>query len=196
MISWGDADIFLTDDRWWRSADEIKDSIGGKPNRNKRMLGKQQMDWLKNSLLYSNATFKIIALGDQVLNSVSPYDKLRDFPAEYDELMKFLMEYKINGVVFLSGDRHHSEIIKMDRHGTYPLFDITVSPLTSGTHKFGGPEKENPFRILGIDEKQNYAKFSFAGPKNERKLLVEFFGVKGERLAGWSITEKELKTPK
>jgi len=196
MLSWGDADVFLTDDRWWRSADEIKDSVGGKPNRNKRMLGKQQMDWLKNSLLYSNATFKIIALGDQVLNSVSPYDKLRDFPVEYDELMKFLLEYKINGVVFLTGDRHHSEIIKMERPGTYSLFDVTVSPLTSGTHKFGGPEKENPSRILGIDEKQNYAKFSFMGPKNERKLVVEFFGVRGEKLADWSITEKELKTPK
>jgi hypothetical protein len=40
MITWGDADIFLTDDRWWRSADQMKDSINGKPNPEKRMLGK------------------------------------------------------------------------------------------------------------------------------------------------------------
>lgn len=195
MTSWGDADIFMTDDRWWRSADKTKDSINGKPNPDKRMLGAQQMEWLKNSLLYSTATFKIIAVGSQVLNPVSPNDKLKDFPVEYDELMSFLIEYKINGVIFLTGDRHHSEIIKVERPGTYPLVDITVSPLTSGTHRFGGPEKNNPYRLLGIDEKQNYAKFSFSGKRNERKLTVDFFGVKGDTLGTWSISEKDLKTP-
>lgn len=195
MTSWGDADIFLTDDRWWRSADRTKDSVDGKPNPDKRMLGPQQMDWLKNSLLYSSATFKIIAVGSQVLNPASPYDKLLNFPIEYDELMNFIKEYKINGVIFLTGDRHHSEIIKVDRPGTYPLYDITVSPLTSGTHSFGGPEKNNPYRVLGIDEKQNYARFSFSGKRNERKLTVEFLGVKGDKLGEWSIGEKELKTP-
>lgn len=195
MNSWGDADIFMTDDRWWRSNDELKDSVNGKPNPDKRMLGPQQMEWLKNSLLYSNATFKIVAVGGQVLNPVSPYETWWKFPAEYNELMDFIKEYKINGVLFLSGDRHHSEIIKVDRPGTYPLYDITVSPLTSGTHSFGGPEKNNPYRILGIDQKQNYGKFSFSGIRGSRKLTVEYFGVKGEKLGEWSVTEKELKTP-
>jgi alkaline phosphatase D len=195
MTSWGDVDVFLTDDRWWRSTDRMKDSIDGKPNPQKEMLGKQQMEWLKNSLLYSNATFKIITVGSQVLNPVSPYDKLLNCPAEYDELMNFLKEYKINGVVFLTGDRHHSEIIKVDRSGSYPLYDITCSPLTSGTHKFGGSEKNNPYRVLGIDEKQNYTKFSFSGKRNERKMLVEYFGLKGEKLGEWTVSEKELKTP-
>ena len=154
MTSWGDVDVFMTDDRWWRSADRMKDSVNGEPNPEKRMLGKQQMEWLKNSLLYSNATFKIIAVGSQVLNPVSPFDKWRDFPAEYDELMNFLTEYNINGVLFLTGDRHHSEIIKVDREGTYPLYDITCSPLTSGTHTFGAAEKNNPYRVLGIEGKQ------------------------------------------
>ncbi|MBK6827456.1 MAG: alkaline phosphatase family protein [Chitinophagaceae bacterium] len=195
MTTWGDADIFLTDDRWWRSADRMKDSVNGFPNPEKEMLGTQQMEWLKNSLLYSSATFKIIVLGSQVLNPVSPYDKWHDFPAEYEDFMNFLKEYKINGVVFLTGDRHHSEIIKVDRPGTYSLYDITVSPLTSGTHSFGGPEKNNPYRVLGIDQLQNYGKFSFSGPRNDRKLTVDYFGVKGEKLGTWSVSEKALKTP-
>ncbi len=195
MTSWGDADIFLTDDRWWRSADRMKDSIDGKPNPEKRMLGKQQMEWLKNSLLYSNATFKIITVGSQVLNPVSPFDKWKDFPVEYQELMDFLKEYKINGVLFLTGDRHHSEIIKLERPGTYPLYDVTVSPLTSGTHTFGTAEKNNPYRVFGLDEKQSYGKFSFSGTRGNRKLTVEFLGVKGEKLGEWSIIEKELKAP-
>jgi len=107
--------------------------------------------------------------------------------------MDFLAENKINGVLFLTGDRHHSEIIKVERPGAYPLFDITVSPLTSGTHTFGGPEKNNPYRVLGIDEKQNYAKFSITGKRGQRSLSVRYFGIKGEELGEWSISEKDLK---
>lgn len=196
MISWGDADIFLTDDRWWRSAERMKDSVNGKPNPEKTFLGNQQMDWLKNSLLFSNATFKIIAVGTQVLNPVSPFDTWWDYPAEYYELMDFLKENKINGVLFLTGDRHHSEIIKVDRPGTYPLFDITVSPLTSHGYPFSEKEKNNPYRVIGFDLKQNYGRFSFSGKMNDRKLTVEFLGLKGESLGVWSIHEKDLKTPK
>ncbi|MBE2231369.1 MAG: alkaline phosphatase family protein [Chitinophagaceae bacterium] len=195
MTSWGDADIFMTDNRWWRSADRMKDSVNGRPNPAKKMLGDQQMEWLKNALLYSNATFKIIAMGSQALNPVSPYDKWADFPAEYQEFMDFIAANNITGVLFLTGDRHHSEIIRVERPGRYPLYDITVSPLTSGIHSFGGPEKNNPYRIFGLDEKQNYARFDFSGERGKRKLTVQFLGVKGEDLGKWSVSEKELKNP-
>ncbi|MES1217410.1 MAG: alkaline phosphatase D family protein [Bacteroidota bacterium] len=196
MTSWGDADIFITDDRWFRSDEAMKDSIDGKPNPDKRMLGPQQIEWLKNSLLYSMATFKIIAVGSQVLNPVSPFITLKNYPVEYYELINFIKDNKIDGVLFLTGDRHHSEIIKVDRPGTYPLFDITVSPLTSGTHPFSGREENNPYRVFGFAEKQNYAKFSFSGEKDKRMLLVEFFGTKGNKLGDWKISETELKTPR
>lgn len=195
MYTWSDVDFFITDDRWWRSADRMNDSVDGKPNPEKRMLGRQQMEWLKNALLYSGATFKIVVTGSQVLNPVSPFDKWREFPAEYDELMSFLSENKINGVLFLTGDRHHSEIIKVERPGTYPLYDITVSPLTSATHKFGVEEANNPSRVFGLPEKQNYARVTVTGNRNERMLTVEFRGIKGEPLGQWSVNEKELKTP-
>ena len=195
MTSWGDADIFITDDRWFRSEDKMKDSIDGKPNPEKRMLGQQQMEWLKNALLFSNATFKIIAVGSQALNPLSPYEDWRHYPAEYDELINFLKDNNINGVIFLTGDRHHSEVIKIDRPGTYPLYDVTVSSFTSGTTGFDGPEKNSPYRVFELANKQNYGKFSFSGEKGNRKLVVEFLGVKGEKLGEWSTSEKELTNP-
>lgn len=196
VISYGDVDIFMMDDRWWRSADALPDSVNGDVNKEKRMWGVQQMEWLKNALSFSKATFKIIANGSQVLNPASPYEKLLNWPVEYYDLMGFLKANSINGVLFLTGDRHHSEVIKVGREGTYPLYDITVSPFTSGTHKFSGPEKNNPFRVVGIDEKQNYGRFSVTGAKGQRKLTVEFLGIKGEKLGEWSVEEKELKTPR
>jgi alkaline phosphatase D len=199
-FTWNDVDVFLLDDRWYRSNDNMKDSIDGKVNVEKQMFGKEQIQWLKNALLQSNANgninFRIIATGSQVLNPVSPFDCFRRFPAEYNDFLDFLAENKINGVVFFTGDRHHSEIIKLDRKGAYPLFDITASPLTSGTHSFGGPEKDNPARVLGVDKLQNYARVSFTGKSSDRKLQVDFLGINGELINSWSISQKELKSPK
>ena len=192
-LNYADADFFLLDDRTFRSNDNMADSINGEPNPNKQMFGFQQMEWLKNQLLGSNANFKFIVTGSQVLNQYSPYDCFKHFPAEYLEFFEFLKIEKIKGIVFLTGDRHHTEVIKTVRQGTYPLYDVTVSPLTSGTHKFGGPEKNNPARVIGIDEKQNFAKVTITGPVNDRKLTFNFMGINGESLGTWSVTSGELK---
>lgn len=192
-VSYNDVDFFLLDDRTWRTEDDMPSTINGQPNPDKQMLGKEQLDWLKNALVASQASFKMIVVGSQVLNSVSPFDKLLDFPAEYNELTGFIEEQKISGILFLTGDRHHSEIIKVNRINNYPLYDITVSPLTSGTHVFGAAEKDNPYRVYGLDQKQNYGKISVTGTRGNRQLMVQFLGVKGEDLGNWSINEKDLK---
>lgn len=196
-FTWNDVDVFMLDDRWFRSNDETSDSIHGSVNTNKRMYGEQQMEWLKNALLQSNSnsniTFRIIATGSQVLNPMSPYDCFRHYSAEYKEMMDFLADNKINGVVFLTGDRHHSEIIKVGRAGTYPLYDITASPLTSGSHKWGKEEKDNPYRVVGVEDMQNYTKISFSGDRKNRIMKVEFFNPKGVKQTEWSIGIKEMK---
>ncbi len=196
-FTWNDVDFFLLDDRWYRSNDEMADSIDGQPNNEKKMFGDLQLEWLKNALLQSknnpNINFRIIVNGSQVLNPVSPYDCFRKFPVEYNDLIKFVTENKVNGILFLTGDRHHSEIIKIDRAGAYPLYDITSSPLTSGTHKFGSAEKENAYRVLGIDQKQNYTRVSFNGVGRDRTLTATFLGVQGDQLGEYKITASQLR---
>lgn len=196
MNSWADVDLFMLDDRWWRSADNLLDSIDGKPNPEKVVFGDQQMRWFKNAITYSTATFKIVVTGSQVLNPVSSFDKLLNFPKEYYEIMHFLELQKIEGVLFLTGDRHHSEIIKVQRPNAYPLYDITISPLTSGTHVFAENEKNNPYRVAGVDQKQNYGKFTVSGGSKDRSLKVEMIGINGEILDSYTISEKELKYKK
>jgi alkaline phosphatase D len=188
-----DADFFLLDDRTWRSNDNMADSVNGAPNAHKVMFGNEQLQWLKNQLLGSNANFKFIITGSQILNPISPFDCFRKFPVEYQELIDFLQIEKIKGVLFMTGDRHHTEIIKKERVGAYPLYDITVSPLTSGTHKFSGPEKNNSARVLGIDEKQNFGHIKITGPLSNRKLSIVFKGINGEELTSWSIMANELR---
>ena len=194
QFSYGDVDFFLTDDRYFRAEEDLADSVNGQPNSEKTYFGPQQMTWLKNALLFSKAPFKIIVSGSQMLNPLNKYECMQHYSYEYDELMQFLLHQKINGVIFLTGDRHHSEVIRMKRENAYPLFDITVSPLTSGVSKASGAESNNPSREANtLVEAQNFGKISISGKKNERELEVTFIGIKGEILGNWTVSEKELK---
>lgn len=192
-LTFSDCDFFLMDDRYFRSNDAMSSYAYGKPNPDKRMWGAEQMEWLKNALLQSNASFKFIVTGSQTLNPASPYDCLQDYPFEFQELMGFLSAENIRGVLFLTGDRHHSEVIKYDRLNGYSLYDITSSPLTSGVGKVGGKEKNNPARVDNtLVEVQNYSRITVSGKRGERKLLVEFISKQGTKLAEWSILESAL----
>jgi alkaline phosphatase D len=195
-FSYSDVDFFLLDDRWWRSNDRMKDSIDGKPNPTKKMFGDEQMDWLKNSLLYSNSksgtNFRIIVTGSQMLNQASMWDAFRKFPAEYADFMRFLDENKIRGVLFLTGDRHHTEVIRLPRETAYPLYDITISPLTSGAFKSQGAEAANPGRVSREIAVQNYARIAVTGEGKKRKLSVEIKGTNGQVLERWEVGASEL----
>lgn len=195
-FTWNDVDVFMLDSRWFRSNDLMKDSLDGSANAEKRMFGAKQMDWLKNALLESkynrNISFRLIANGSQVLNPVSPVDCLNDYPIEYEELLRFLDENNINGVVFLSGDRHHSEIIRLTRENNYPLYDITCSSLTAGVSATRGDEKNNPYRVSEEIVAHNYARISFSGEKENRRMTVTFLDVNGKKISDWSILLKDI----
>jgi alkaline phosphatase D len=193
-FSYSDVDFFLLDDRWFRDNDDTPSQVSGQPNPAKRMFGYEQMEWLKNSLRKSNGDrnvkVRIIATGSQVLNPESPKDCFRHYPAEYNELMQFLEDENITGVLFLTGDIHHGEVIKKTRKGKYTLYDITASSLTAGTTAFTG--KNSEYRVVGIEKQNSYCKITVAGEGAERMLTTEFIGTKGDVLTQWSINLSEL----
>ncbi len=195
-FGWSDVDFFLTDDRYFRSHDDMPDSINGQPNSAKTFFGARQMDWLKNALLYSRATFKVIVVGSQVLNPLNRFECFRHYPYEFNDLMQFLDSQRINGVIFFTGDRHHSEVIGIPRPGQYPLYDVTISPYTAGISKASGTETNNPFRMPNtLVETHNYGRISVSGPKGKREMKVEFIGLRGDKLGEWSVNEESLKKP-
>ena len=193
--------FILLDDRWWRDCDKMKSHkrrflpfFEGTPNPSKRMLGEQQMHWLKRTLITDTSDFKIIVNGSQMLNPISKRDCFVHFPIEYNDLMSFLETEKIKGVLFLSGDRHFSEIIKIKRKDTYPLYDVTVSSLTALGDYPHGMEKSSPYRVPGsLKLAHNYATFSFDDNSENRKLTVTFHNNMGWILYRWSVQANDLK---
>ena len=185
----------MMDNRTWRSSDDMLSNINNNPNKEKLMFGQEQMNWLKNSLLNSYAPFKIIVTGSQVVNEVEDGgDCFYNYPVEYNDLMNFLNVHKINGVIFLTGDKHHSEIIKKDREMAYPLYDVTVSSLTAGISKVKKEFINQANRIPNsLVEEHNYGRFTVSGKPKERVLQVEFVNISGQSKSKWLISENDLR---
>ena len=111
---------------------------------------------------------------------------------EHRELLSLLSKENIEGLIFLSGDRHFSEVSKMNRY-SYPLYDFTVSPLTSGYCDICKDEK-NKYRIKESTVfERNFAVFNIYGSNNDRKLKYTIFNNQGEALWSYEIHEDELK---
>lgn len=125
-FTWGDIDVFMLDDRSFRD-----------PNHDferKTFLGEQQLEWLKNGLLQSNATFKLVVCGNQMLTDGHVHESWGVlFAEERDAFLRWLWDWKIEGVVFLSGDRHFAELVKKSdplKKGA-DLWELTSSPLAN-----------------------------------------------------------------
>ena len=177
-FKWADAEFFLLDDRYFRTPPEAK-SAGEKKGE---FLGDEQLEWLENSLTNSDASLKFIVCGSQVLNPLNSKECMRNYQYEYNRLMKHIAASKSEGIIFLSGDRHFSEILKDTSIAAYPVYDITCSPITSGVfHPEKTKEANNPLRIAGsLYASQNFSLISVTGSGKERILKIEWKNISGE----------------
>ena len=175
-VSYNDIDFFMLDNRYNKSHENAPDGP------DKVFYGQTQLNWLKDGLLASHAPFKFIVGGSQMLNNHHPYEGWDKYRHERDPFIQWLDDNKIEGVVFLSGDKHHTEMQRVNRPGAYPLYEMTCSPLTAGTHssKSGG-DLDNPRLVADtLVNEHNYCRFSFTGPRNDRSLNIEVKGREGQ----------------
>lgn len=189
QFQWGDADVFLLDDRYHRAPNRA-------PADERTILGAAQMQWLLDALTSSRAPFKIVAIGGQVLNPAEVYETYANIaPAERQRLLDEIAAREIDGVVFLSGDRHHAELNRMERPGTYPLYEFTSSALSAGS---GQPRDVNPLRVDGtlVAGRNNFGTLSFAGPRDARSLTMRTFATDGTLLWEHTVAAADLRTPR
>ncbi len=186
-FQWADIDFFVTDGRYHRAPNALKD-------HEKAYLGSEQMQWLKDGLANSRAPFKIVVFGNQAINTGSPFEAFPAYAAEYQDLMGFIERQGVPGVVFVSGDRHHSELLKYESIGQYPLHEFTVSPLTAGSSRQLVPEeRSNPLRVDGkLSHQRNFGLVKVSGKGNDRTLTLENYDVDGKLLWDYTIKKSEL----
>ncbi len=188
QVQIGDADFFLLDDRYHRAPNDA-------PAEEQTILGEAQLQWLLDALSASRAPFKVVALGGQVLNPARVYETYANVaPAERQRLIDAITARGIDGVVFLSGDRHHAELNRLDRPGTYPLYEFTSSALTAGA---ATPREDNPLRVDGtlVAGQNNFGTLAFAGPRDARTLTMRAYDTAGALLWERVAAAADLATP-
>jgi len=172
-FTWNDCQFFLLDDRSFKTPNHLQTG-------DRTLLGQKQFDWLIDALSYSQATFKFVVIGGQVINPAAIFENYATYGEERDRLIKAITDGKIPGVLFITGDRHHSIMHKLDRPGTYPLYDLTISPLTSGPAKAQDQELALPTVVPNTYlSERNFATLEVSGPQKERTLTIRAFDAKG-----------------
>lgn len=182
----GDVEIFLTDGRFYRDPEDDPRVPG------KTMLGERQLAWLKEGLAGSTARLKIVAVGVQVLADYHKYDGYLHYPHERAEILDWIRKRRIEGVVFVSGDRHLSELMRdTDRIG-YPLYEMTASPV--GNRPFQtGLEQPNPIRIGGYSQGFNYGLLDIDTASDPATITFRLKDAEGREVLSHRVQLDELR---
>ena len=180
-FSRGDCDFFLLDNRYFRSPQK-------RTTGDRTILGKDQLEWLIDALCTSEATFKFVAFGGLVLSS-SYHVKNQNYISNYSDERTYLLEEieanNIQNVVFLTGDKHYSEISKLINRRDNVIYEITSSALTSAPNT---REIINRFRVPGTHiQQRNFAVLNVTSGSNARQIEVVFYDSNGQVLANHVI---------
>lgn len=182
MFSYNDLDFFLLDNRFNRSPNKRK-------NTQRQILGDAQIEWLIDALTTSKASFKIIAIGGQLLSPAAVYENHATYPEERKKIIDLIGAEGIKNVVVLSGDRHKSELTKMTLENGIELYDYTSSPLSSKA--YNSINEGNHLRIEGTHvSTQNFGMIEVSGPISARKLNLKAIDHKGNLLWNHSIEKQ------
>lgn len=183
-----DVQFFLMDNRSFRAPNT-------RLTGDRSHWGEEQLQWLIDNLKSSRATFKLVCTGGQVLNPEQRDETMANYHAEERaRLLDLLRAERIPGVIFLDGDRHFSELSMLKMEQFYPLYDFTVSPLTSKGFTAFADHIHNPYRVEGSGQGvRNFGLLEVTGPKENRQLRLALHDSAGKLLFEKIILATELK---
>jgi len=189
-FQWADCEFFLMDNRYWRTPNKRSDI------EHHEILGKTQIEWLLDAMVNSYAPFKFVVMGGQFLSNVEESERYINYaPEERQYLIDAIQKLKISGVIFLTGDMHHTELSKLEFPGGNPIYDLTVSPLTSGIAGRGA--EANELQVEGtLIKDRNYAEIKVYGTRKERSLDMNIFDSDGILLWTKTLKAADLRFPR
>lgn len=167
--------ILLLDSRYHRDQVERVDGVYNK-NLTGTVLGDQQWEWLESELTNSSADIHLIGNGIQIISEQHRFEKWANFPNERARLLNMVSESKAKGVIFLSGDRHISEISEVQLEPmSYPLRDFTSSGLTHSYEEAGA--EINRHRVSPLVGMKNFGLLEITTSPEEVTIKTKIRGL-------------------
>ena len=150
-------DVLMLDERSYRGRNSPNNQTV--LNADSQFLGSAQINWIKQQLLHSKATWKIVAsdmpIGIIVRDGAKDYEAFANTNGtamgrelEVTELLRFIKQNKIRNVVWLTADVHYCAAHYYDPAQAQftdfdPFWEFVAGPLNAGT--FGPGEMDNTF---------------------------------------------------
>lgn len=183
-----DVDFFVLDVCSYRNDTPVSSSPP-------QILGKGQIEWLRQALIQSEATFKLIIAGAPILNPANSRSNLSYAEREHNDLLQMLRDERIAGLFFISGGKSYGELTRLVHANSYNLYDLTLGPLTANP---GNNEEElNFFRQPGSSTfERHFALIEFSGSESERYLTIRVMSVEGKELWSRNISANSLQPVK
>lgn len=169
--------LILLDTRYFRDTLEADTVTSARylPNETGDILGQKQWKWLEDQLANSSADIHLIASSIQVLSEEHDFEKWANFPAAKKRLFDLFQSTKASNIVLLSGDRHISEVSKIELPDyPTPIFDLTASGLTHTWSQIW--EESNKYRVSDLVVNKNYGVLSIDWEGDNPLINLEFKG--------------------
>lgn len=154
------------------------------------LLGDSQWQWL-SAELENRADIRIIVSSIQVIPDQHCWEKWANFPLERDRLFNLIADKNADAVIFLSGDRHLSEVssIKHEKIG-YPILEVTSSGMNT---KMYGKGEVNAFRMSEDNIRENnYGVIEFNWDQPSPSLTITIHNRTGKILFNHDILITDL----
>jgi alkaline phosphatase D len=117
--------------------------------------GDHQRDWLFGVLKKDKLNWLIS--GDQFFGGYHPFESFQGQNTKNFKAFMKRLKKKDVPTLFISGDRHLSEIMKLPSHWLgKPVYEITSSPVHSTVYKGAASRHKNPHQLHVIDGQWNY----------------------------------------
>ncbi len=167
LLSLGDFNLYFLDGRSFRTEEKSGSH-----------LGLDQSAWFY-SKLREEVTPSLVIKGDQFFGGYHSYESYEgNHPENFQDFVAELKQMK-TPFVFISGDRHLSEIMQFPRSlFGKPSFEITSSPMHAKT--FSEEVDNNPWRVVSEKAKVNFTMIENEAKDNHWFLDVENIGEAGE----------------
>ncbi|MGG3562701.1 glycerophosphodiester phosphodiesterase family protein [Neobacillus rhizosphaerae] len=182
--SWGNTmDMIILNNRGYRSPNTQADGA------DKTMLGKEQLEWLKQQLLASDAKVKLVATSVPISiptgkamardgwangNQVNPNDPT-GYENEFKQISDFIIEKEIKNVFFVTTDVHFAEVIKYDANqdGKTDYNELISGPIGAVKINPGTLDPTfGPERLYAEGNFFNFGVFQINPSKQEAKVEI------------------------
>jgi len=176
--------VILLDTRYFRSPLKRRlvrlngdGPYGENPDPGATLLGAAQWAWLEEQLRRP-ARLRLIASSIQVLAHEHHRERWGAFPHERQRLFRLIRETGAERVLFISGDRHHGELSRIDGVAGYPLYDLTASGLNVAR---GWRDEPNRYRVGRLCGDDHFGLIRLDWNHHDPIIFLELYDTDGER---------------